>query len=105
MWASQGLFIVVSEEWCETMVAYVVSERQCQEVSHELWKTHLETLNKAEKEKPTAARSLIKKPCIFNTYNCYGKRKDPLSCAVSDYDYKRKTSDAIKTECNMGLQD
>jgi hypothetical protein len=45
----------------------------------------------AEKEKPTAGRSLINKACTFNTYNCYGKRKDPLSGAVSDYDYKRKT--------------
>jgi hypothetical protein len=33
------------------------------------------------------------------------KRKDLLSGAVSDYVYKRKTSDAIKTVCNMGLQD
>jgi hypothetical protein len=43
-----GLVIGVAEECCETMVAYVVSERQCQEVSHKLWKTHLETLKKAE---------------------------------------------------------
>jgi hypothetical protein len=62
-------------------------------------------LKKAEKEKPTGGRSLIKKACTFNTYNCYGKRKDPLSGAVSDYDYKRKTSDRMKTECNMGFQD
>jgi hypothetical protein len=38
-------------------------------------------------------------------YNCYEKRKDPLSGAVSDYFYKRKTSVEIKTECNLGLQD
>jgi hypothetical protein len=100
-----GLVIGVAEECCETMVEYVVSERQCQEVSHKQWKTHLETLKKAEKDKPTVARSLIKNPCTFNTYNCYGKRKDPLSGAVSDYAYKQKTSDAIKTACNMGLQD
>jgi hypothetical protein len=100
-----GLVIGVAEECCKTMVAYVVSERQCQEVSHKRWKTQLETLKKAEKARPTATRSLIKKPCTFNTYNCYGKRKDPLSGAVSDYAYKRKTSDAIRTECNMGLQD
>jgi hypothetical protein len=100
-----GLVIGVAEECCETIVAYVVSERQCQEVSHKRWKTHLETLKKAEKEKPTAARSLIKNACTFNTYNCYEKRKDPLSGAVSDYAYKRKTSDRMKTECNMGLQD
>jgi hypothetical protein len=50
-------------------------------------------------------RSPIKKPYIFNMFNCYGKRKDPLSSAVSEYDYKRKTSVAIKTECNYGLQD
>jgi hypothetical protein len=63
-------------------------------------------LKKEEKEKPTAAMPLIKKPCTFNNmYNCYGKRKDPLLGAVSDYAYKRKTSDGIKTECNMGLQD
>jgi hypothetical protein len=74
-------------------------------MSIQRWKTHLETLKKAEKEKPTAARSLIKKACTFNTYNCYGKRKDPLSGAVSDYAYKRKTSERMKTECNMGLQD
>jgi hypothetical protein len=100
-----GLVIGVAEEYCDTMVAYVVSERQCQEVSHKRWKTHLETLKKAENAKPTAARSLIKKPCTFNTYNCYGKRKEPLSGAVSDYAYKRKTSDAINTECSLGLQD
>jgi hypothetical protein len=99
-----GLVIGVAEECCETMVAYIVSERQCQEVGHKQWKTRLETLKKAEKAKPTAARSPIKKPCTFNTYNCYGKRKDPLSGAVSDYVYKRKTSVAIKTECNLGLQ-
>jgi hypothetical protein len=100
-----GVAIGTSEEWCETMVAYVVSERQCQEVSHKRWKTHLETLKQAEKEKPTSARSLIKKACTFNTYNCYGKRNDPLSGAVYDYAYKRKTSDGMKTACNMGLQD
>jgi hypothetical protein len=43
------LVIGVAEECCETIVAYVVSERQCQEVSHKRWMTHLETLNKAEK--------------------------------------------------------
>jgi hypothetical protein len=100
-----GLVIGVVKECCEIMVAYVVSERQCQEVSHKRKKTHLEKLKKAEKEKPTAARSLIKKACTFNKYNCYGKRNDPLSGAVYDYAYKRKTSDIMKTECNMGLQD
>jgi hypothetical protein len=99
-----GLVIGVAEEGCETMVAYVVSERQCQEVSQKRWKTHLENFKKAEKEKPTGARSLIKKACTFNTYNCYEKRKDPLSGAVSDYAYKRKTSEKMKTECTMGLQ-
>jgi hypothetical protein len=29
-----GLVIVVAEACCETMVAYIVSERQCQEVIH-----------------------------------------------------------------------
>jgi hypothetical protein len=51
-----GLVIGVSEEGCEKMVAYVVSERQCQEFSQKRWKTHLDTLKKAEKEKPTGAR-------------------------------------------------
>jgi hypothetical protein len=100
-----GLVIGVAEECCETMVAYVFSERQCQEIVHKQWKTHLETLKKAEKSKPTAARSPIKKPCTFNMCNCYGKSRDPLSGAVSDYDYKRTTSAAINTECNLGLQD
>jgi hypothetical protein len=63
-----GLVIGVAEECCETMVEYVVSERQCKEVSQKRWKTHLETLKKAEKEKPTAGSSLIKKACTFNTY-------------------------------------
>jgi hypothetical protein len=61
-----GLAIGVAEEWCETMVAYALSERKCQEIGHKRWKTHLETLKKAEKSKPTAARSPIKKPCTFN---------------------------------------
>jgi hypothetical protein len=100
-----GLVSGVADEGCETMVAYVVLERQCQEVSQKLWKTHLETLKKAEKEKPTCGRSLIKKVCTFNTYNCYGKRKDPLSGAVSDYAYKGKTREKMKTECNTGLQE
>jgi hypothetical protein len=99
------LVIGVADKYCETMVVYVVYERQCQEIGHIRWKTHLETLKKAEKAKPTFARSPIKKPCTFNMYNCYGKRKDPLSSAVSDYAYKRKTIVAIKTECNLGLQD
>jgi hypothetical protein len=99
------LVIGVADEGCETMVAYVVSERQCQEVSQKRWKTHLGTLKKSEKEKPTCGRSLIKKACSFNTYNCYGKRKDPLSGAVSDYAYKRKTSENVKTECNTDLQE
>jgi hypothetical protein len=60
------LVIGVAEECCETMVACVVSERQCQEIGHKRWKTHLETLKKAEKAKPTAARSPIKKPFTFN---------------------------------------
>jgi hypothetical protein len=100
-----GLVIGVAEEGCKTMVAYVISERQCQEVSQKRWKTNLKTLKKAEKDKPMCGTSLIKKACTFNTYNCYGKRKDPLSGAVSDYAYKRKTSEKMKTECNTGLQD
>jgi hypothetical protein len=73
-----GLVIGVAEECCEIMVAYLVSERKCQEIRHKQWKTHLETLKNTEKAKPTTARSPIKKPCTFNMYNCYGKRKDPL---------------------------
>jgi hypothetical protein len=46
------------------MVVYVVSERQFQEVSQKRWKTQLETLKNAEKEKPTGGRSLIKKACV-----------------------------------------
>jgi hypothetical protein len=42
-----GLVIGVAEECYKTMVAYIISERQCQEVSHKQWKTHLETLKKA----------------------------------------------------------
>jgi hypothetical protein len=89
------------KQWWHT---YIVSERQSQQIGHKQWKTHIETLKKAEKAKPTAVRSPINNPCTFNMYNCYGKRKDPLSSAVSDYAYKRKTSVAIKTECNLGLQ-
>jgi hypothetical protein len=55
--------------------------------------------------KPTATRSPTKKPAIFNVYNCYGKRKDPLTCEVSDYAYKLKTSEEQKNECNSGLHD
>jgi hypothetical protein len=36
-----GLVIGVADEGCETMVAYVVLEIQCQEVSQKRWKTHL----------------------------------------------------------------
>jgi hypothetical protein len=53
---NSGLVTGVAEEGCETMVAYVVSERQFQEVSQKRCKTHLETLKKAEKEKPTGGR-------------------------------------------------
>jgi hypothetical protein len=45
-----GLVIGVAEECCETMVAYVISERQCQESGHKRWKTHLETLKKAKRQ-------------------------------------------------------
>jgi hypothetical protein len=50
-------------------------------------------------------RSPTKKSDIFNACNCYGKRKDPLSCEVSDYSYKPNTSDEHKNECNSGLHD
>jgi hypothetical protein len=100
-----GLVIGISDGGCETMVVYVITERQCQEIGHTRWKTHLEMLKKAEKVKPPAMRSPIKKHCTFNVYNFYGKGKDHLSCAVSDYAIKWKTSVAIKTECKWGLQD
>jgi hypothetical protein len=92
-----GLVIGVAEEFCETMVAYVVSERQCQEIGHKRWNTHLETLKKAEKAKPTAARSPIKKPCTFNMYNCYEKRRTHYQVLFLIMLINRK--------CNLGLQD
>jgi hypothetical protein len=55
---------------------------------------------------PTATRSPTNNPVIFNIiYNCYGKRKDPLSCKVSDYAYKPRTSEQTMNECNSGLHD
>jgi hypothetical protein len=33
------------------------------------------------------------------------KKEGPLSGAVSDYAYKRKTSEKMKTECNTGFQE
>jgi hypothetical protein len=91
------LVIGIADDSRETMVAYVVSERQCGEISHRRWKTHTNTLKKAEKVKPIAMRSPIKKHCVFNVYNCNSKRRDPLSGAVYDYGYKWKTSVASKS--------
>jgi hypothetical protein len=88
-----GLIIGVATDERETMVAYVVSPRQCGEIGHNSWKKHLDSLKKAEMVKPNAKRSPTKKPVIFNIYNCYGKRKDPLSCKVSDYAYKPRTNE------------
>jgi hypothetical protein len=88
-----GLIIVVATDEHETMVAYVLSPRQCGEIGHTGWKKHLDSLKKAEMVKPHAKRSPTKKPVIFNIYNCYDKRKDPLSCKVSDYAYKPRTNE------------
>jgi hypothetical protein len=95
----------VATDECETMVAYVVSPRQCGEIGHTGWKKHLDSLKKAEMVKPNAKRSPTKKPVIFNIYNCYGKRKDQLSCRLSDYAYKPRTSEQTMNQCNSGVRD
>jgi hypothetical protein len=100
-----GLIIGVSTDDREMMVAYVVSPRQCGEIGHNRWKKHLDSLKKAEMVKANAKRSPMKKPVIFNIYNCYGKQKDPLSCKVSDYAYKLRMSEQTIHECNSGLRD
>jgi hypothetical protein len=89
----------------ETMVAYVVSPRQCGEIGHTGSKKHLDSLKKAEMVKPNAKTSPTKKPVIFNIYNCYGKRKDPLSCKVSEYTYKPRMSEQTMNECYSLLRD
>jgi hypothetical protein len=89
----------------ETMVAYFVSPRQCGEIVHNSWKKHLDSLKKAEMVKTNTKRSPTKKPVIFNIYNCYGKRKDPLSCKVSDYAYRPRMSEQKMNECNSGLRE
>jgi hypothetical protein len=99
------LIIGVATDEREMMVAYVVSPRQFGEIGHNGWKKHLDSLKKAEMVKPNAKRSPTKKQVIFNIYNCYGKRKDPLSCKVSDYAYKPITSEHTMNECNSGLRD
>jgi hypothetical protein len=99
------LIIGVSTDERETMVAYVVSPRQCGEIGHNGWKKHLDSLTKAEMVNPNAKRSPTKKPVSFNIYNCYGKQKDPLSCKVSDYAYKPRTSEHTMNEYNSGLRD
>jgi hypothetical protein len=96
-----GLAIGVAADERETMVTYVVSLRQFTEISCTLWKTHLDSLKKAEMLKHTATKKLA----VFNIYNCYGKWKDPLSCKVSDYSYKPRTSEQTMNECNSGLYD
>jgi hypothetical protein len=53
---NSGLVIYVAMDERETMVAYVVSLRQRSEISHAHWKTHLDSLKKAE----------ILKPAVFN---------------------------------------
>jgi hypothetical protein len=64
-----GLIIGVATDECETMVAYVVSPRQCGEIGHNSWKKHLDSLKKAKVVKPNAKWSPTKKPVIFNIYN------------------------------------
>jgi hypothetical protein len=58
-----GLVIGIADDGRETMVAYIVPERQCEEIGHRQWETHLETLKKA---KPRAIMLHIKKPAVFN---------------------------------------
>jgi hypothetical protein len=100
-----GLLKGVGTDERETMVEYVVSPRQCGEIGHTGWKKYLDSLKKSEMVKPNAKRSPTKKPVIFNIYNCYGKRKDPLSCKVPGYAYKPRTSEQTMNECNSGLRD
>jgi hypothetical protein len=100
-----GFIIGVATYERETMVAYIVSPRQCGEIVHNSLKKHLDSLKKAEMVNPNAKRSPTKKPVIFNIYNCYGKRKDPLSFKVSDYAYRPRTSEQTMNECNSGLRD
>jgi hypothetical protein len=64
-----GLLIGVATDERETMVAYIVSPRQCGEIGHTGWKKHLYSLKKAEMVKHTAKTSPTKKPVVFNIYN------------------------------------
>jgi hypothetical protein len=61
-----GLIIGVATDELETMVAYVVSPRQCGEIGHTGCNKHLDSLKKAEMVKPNAKRSPMKKPVIFS---------------------------------------
>jgi hypothetical protein len=60
------LTIGVGADGSNTMVAYIVSQRQCGEISGSKWKTQIESHKKSEKVKPTENRSPTKKPDIFN---------------------------------------
>jgi hypothetical protein len=100
-----SLIIGVATYERETMVTYGVSPMQCGEIGHTGWKKHLDSLKKAEMVKPNTKMSPTKKPVIFNIYNCYGKRSDQLSCKVSDYAYKPRTSEQTMNECNSGCRD
>jgi hypothetical protein len=71
--SNSGLVIGIADDGSETIVAYFVYERQCEEIGHKRSKTHLETLKKAEKAKLTTLKLPIKKSDVFNVYNCYGK--------------------------------
>jgi hypothetical protein len=44
-----GLIIGVATDERETIVAYVVSPRQCGEIGHRSWKKYLDSLKKAKK--------------------------------------------------------
>jgi hypothetical protein len=65
-----GLVIGMEMDEREMMVAYAMSLRQSIGISCVSWKTHLDSLKKAEMPKPTATRSPTKKPDVFNIYNC-----------------------------------
>jgi hypothetical protein len=64
-----GLVIGVAIIEREAMVVYIVSLKQCSEISRARQKTHLDSLKKAEMLKPTAKRYPTKKPDVFNIYN------------------------------------
>jgi hypothetical protein len=77
----------IDERGVDTLIGYVPSEGQCGEIGKDCWANHLTALKTAEAKKTTNVRSSIQKPATSQIYNCYGKRKDPLSRVVGDYAY------------------